>query len=87
MMFKYSIERAVNPKTQSPGAGFFASIDGFDAASAGKSTDISGITVNSPTSITFKLSRPDATFLHVMAINFASVVPKEDAVKVWPRLW
>ena len=81
---KYSIERAVNPKTQSPGAGFFASIDGFDAASAGKSTDISGITVNSPTSITFKLSRPDATFLHVMAINFASVVPKEDAEKFGP---
>ncbi len=25
----------------------------------------------------FKLSRPDATFLHVLAINFASVVPKE----------
>jgi ABC-type transport system substrate-binding protein len=23
------------------------------------------------------LSRPDATFLHVMALNFASVVPKE----------
>jgi len=81
---KYSIERAVNPKTQSPGAGFFASIDGFDAASSGKSTDISGITVNSPTSITFKLSRPDATFLHVMAINFASVVPKEDAEKFGP---
>lgn len=81
---KYSIERAVNPKTQSPGAGFFASIEGFDAASAGKSTNISGITVNSPTSITFKLSRPDATFLHVMAINFASVVPKEDAEKFGP---
>lgn len=81
---KYSIERAVNPKTQSPGAGFFASIEGFDAASSGKSTDISGITVNSPTSITFKLSRPDATFLHVMAINFASVVPKEDAEKFGP---
>jgi peptide/nickel transport system substrate-binding protein/oligopeptide transport system substrate-binding protein len=81
---KYSIERAVNPKTQSPGAGFFASIDGFDDASAGKSTNISGITVNSPTSITFKLSRPDATFLHVMAINFASVVPKEDAEKFGP---
>jgi len=81
---KYSIERAVNPKTQSPGAGFFASIEGFDDASAGKSTNISGITVNSPTSITFKLSRPDATFLHVMAINFASVVPKEDAEKFGP---
>lgn len=78
---KYSIERAVNPKTQGPGAGFFASINGFDDAAAGKTTDISGIVVNSPTSITFNLSRPDATFLHVMAINFASVVPKEEAEK------
>src|SRR5206468_7589796 len=26
---KYSIERAVNPKTQSPGAGFFSAIKGF----------------------------------------------------------
>ena len=81
---KYSIERAVNPKTQGPGAGFFASINGFDDAAAGKTTDISGIVVNSPTSITFNLSRPDATFLHVMAINFASVVPKEDAEKYGP---
>lgn len=81
---KYSIERAVNPKTQGPGAGFFASINGFDDAAAGKTTDISGIVVNSPTSITFNLSRPDATFLHVMAINFASVVPKEDTEKYGP---
>ena len=81
---KYSIERAVNPATQGPGAGFFASIVGFDDAAAGKTTDISGIVVNSPTSITFNLSRPDATFLHVMAINFASVVPKEEAEKYGP---
>ena len=81
---KYSIERAVNPKTQGPGAGFFASINGFDDAAAGKTTDISGIVVNSPTSITFNLSRPDATFLHVMAINFASIVPKEDTEKYGP---
>ncbi len=78
---KYSIERAVNPTTQSPGAGFFASIDGFDAASAGKTTDLSGIVVNSPTSLTITLSRADATFLHVLAINFASVVPKEEVEK------
>jgi peptide/nickel transport system substrate-binding protein/oligopeptide transport system substrate-binding protein len=78
---KYSIERAVNPKTQSPGAGFFASIDGFDAASAGDTTDLSGIVVNSPTSLTITLSRADATFLHVLAINFASVVPKEEVEK------
>ncbi|MCE8421949.1 ABC transporter substrate-binding protein, partial [Rhodovulum sulfidophilum] len=27
--------------------------------------------------VKIELSRPDATFLHVMALNFASVVPKE----------
>jgi oligopeptide transport system substrate-binding protein len=78
---KYSIERAVNPKTQSPGAGFFGMIKGFDEVSAGKATTMSGIEVVDPTTVVFNLSRPDATFLHVMAINFASIVPKEEAEK------
>ena len=60
---KYSIERVLDPATQSPGAGFFGSI--------------ATITVVDPLTIKFDLSRPDATFLHVMAINFAHVVPKE----------
>ena len=33
---KFSIERAINPKTQSPGQGFFWSIKGFDEMVAGK---------------------------------------------------
>ena len=60
---KYSIDRVRDPATQSPGAGFFGSLD--------------TIAVVDPTTIKFDLSRPDATFLHVMAINFAHVVPKE----------
>lgn len=30
-----------------------------------------------PATVQITLSRPDATFLHVMALNFASVVPHE----------
>ncbi|MCI0999414.1 MULTISPECIES: ABC transporter substrate-binding protein [Ochrobactrum] len=78
---KYSIERVVNPKTQSPGAGFFGSIVGFEDASAGKAETLSGITVIDPYTIKFELSRPDATFLHVLALNFAHVVPKEEVEK------
>lgn len=78
---KYSIERVVNPKTQSPGAGFFGSIKGFEEASAGKTEQLSGITVVDPYTIKFELSRPDATFLHVLAINFSHVVPKEEVEK------
>ncbi|WP_378941459.1 ABC transporter substrate-binding protein [Mesorhizobium sp. ANAO-SY3R2] len=78
---KYSIDRVVNPKTQSPGAGFFGSIVGFEEASAGKAEGLSGITVVDPYTIKFELSRPDATFLHVLAINFSHVVPKEEVEK------
>lgn len=74
---KYSIERAVNPKTQGPGAGFFGAITGFDAVSGGTSETLAGIETPDDMTVVFKLSRPDATFLHVLAINFASVVPKE----------
>lgn len=81
---KYSIERVVNPETQSPGAGFFGSIAGFDEVSGGSASTLSGITVVDPLTVEFKLSRPDATFLHVMAINFAFVVPKEEVEKYGP---
>ena len=71
---KYSLDRVTNPATQSPGAGFFGSIAGFDAAGEG---GLSGVKVIDPLTVEITLSRPDATFLHVMALNFASVVPKE----------
>jgi ABC-type transport system substrate-binding protein len=71
---KYSLDRMTNPATQSPGAGFFGSIAGFDAAGDG---GLSGVEVVDPATVKITLSRPDATFLHVLALNFASVVPQE----------
>ncbi|HMM63016.1 MAG TPA: ABC transporter substrate-binding protein [Mesorhizobium sp.] len=78
---KYSIDRVVNPVTQSPGQGFFASIKGYDEAAEGKADGVAGIVVVDPYTIKFELTRPDATFLHVMAINFSHVVPKEEVEK------
>lgn len=72
---KYSLDRVTNPATQSPGAGFFGSIAGFDKV--GDGAGLSGVKVVDPATVEITLSRPDATFLHVMAINFAHVVPKE----------
>ena len=74
---KYSIERSVNPKTQSPGSGFFASLDGYQAVVDGKTTTLSGVKAVDDYTVQFTLSHPDATFLQVLALNFASVVPKE----------
>ncbi|WP_432284293.1 ABC transporter substrate-binding protein [Aminobacter sp. BA135] len=78
---KYSLDRVTNPKTQSPGAGFFASINGYDDVAAGKSESLAGVTVVDPSTVKIELSRPDATFLHVMAINFSHVVPREEVEK------
>ena len=74
---KYSLDRVTHPKTQSPGAGFFGSIKGYDAISSGSAEALEGVTVVDPQTVKIELSRPDATFLHVMALNFASVVAKE----------
>jgi ABC-type transport system substrate-binding protein len=74
---KYSLDRVTNPATQSPGAGFFGSIAGFAEAMDGSATGLSGVTVIDPLTVQIQLSRPDATFLHVMALNFSSVVPRE----------
>ncbi|WBU60999.1 ABC transporter substrate-binding protein [Paracoccus albus] len=74
---KYSLDRVTDPETMSPGAGFFGSISGYDEAAAGEAEGLAGVTVIDPQTVQIELSRPDATFLHLMALNFASVVPKE----------
>ncbi|OSQ50070.1 ABC transporter substrate-binding protein [Thalassospira alkalitolerans] len=79
---KYTLDRVVNPKTQSPGAGFFDTIKGFDTASAGEADGLDGIEVVDDYTVKFTLKQPDAAFLHKMALNFAHIVPKE-AVDEW----
>lgn len=74
---KYSLDRVTLPATQSPGAGFFASIVGFDEISSGAAETLAGVEVIDPLTVQITLSRPDATFLHVMGLNFASIVPQE----------
>jgi oligopeptide transport system substrate-binding protein len=79
---KYSLDRVVNPKTQSPGASFFSTIVGYDAVTSGKATELSGVKVIDPHTVEIDLSLPDAAFLQKMALNFSFVVPKE-AVEKW----
>ena len=56
---------------------FFGSIAGAQAVMNGKAKTASGIKALNKYTIRFTLSHPDVTFLNVMAMNFAYIVPKE----------
>ncbi|MGH2410443.1 MAG: ABC transporter substrate-binding protein, partial [Chloroflexota bacterium] len=77
----YSINRVLDPKTKSPGQSFFLGIAGAQAMADGKAAAASGIKVLGRYSIQFTLTQPDTTFLNVMAMNFAYIVPKEVVAK------
>jgi ABC-type transport system substrate-binding protein len=77
----YSLNRTADPKTQSPGASFYHSIKGYDDVSGGKADHLTGVTAPDPYTVNIELANPDATFLHEMALNFASVVAKEEVEK------
>jgi len=81
---KYSIERSVNPETQSPGQGFFWQIAGFDDMVNKGAKELSGIVTPDDHTVVIKLSQPDATFLQIVAINFAFAVPREEVEKFGP---
>ncbi|HJR23132.1 MAG TPA: ABC transporter substrate-binding protein [Dongiaceae bacterium] len=74
---KYSLERACNPATQSPGAGYYGALKGFDDFQAGKAKELAGVQAVDDHTVKVELSRPDSTLLHLMALNFSFVVPKE----------
>jgi len=78
---QYTLERVLNPKTQSPGAGFYTGIAGSKAFADGKAKTLAGVKVPDRYTVSITLDKPNAAFLHVMALNFAHVVPKEAVVK------
>lgn len=77
----YTITRVLDPKTASPGAGFFTGIKGAADFVAGKATSVAGIKMIDPNTVEFTLESPDVTFLNKMALNFAFIVPKEEVEK------
>jgi ABC-type transport system substrate-binding protein len=73
----YTINRVLDPATKSPGASFFLNIVGAQAVVNGKAKTATGIKVLGRFAIRFTLTQADVTFLNVMAMNFAYIVPKE----------
>ncbi|MBI1879158.1 MAG: ABC transporter substrate-binding protein [Chloroflexi bacterium] len=77
----YTMNRVLDPKTGSPGAGFYVGIKGAQDFIDGKATAAEGIKAPDKYTVEFTLSQPDVTFLNKMALNFAFIVPKEEVEK------
>ena len=77
---KYTFDRLAH--IQSQGAGFFGVIEGFTEVYESKKGSVSGVVADDAAgTVTFHLTRPDATFLYVLALPFSFTVPKGTAAE------
>lgn len=74
---RWSLERMLHPRTASPGASFYAIIDGVESYRAGRSPHVSGIRVIDRHTLSITLAQQDQTFLYAMAMTFAYPVARE----------
>ena len=76
--FVWSWERMLNPRrVPSPGADNYRLIDGYDDLREGRAQHLRGLTTPDDRTLVVRLSGPDRTFLHALALRFAAVVPRE----------
>ncbi len=66
---KRSVERSLHPDSPNPIGSFFDNIAGVAEYTQKKSEHISGVTVEGRYVVTFRLVRPDATFLPLLALH------------------
>ncbi|HEX9066330.1 MAG TPA: ABC transporter substrate-binding protein [Streptosporangiaceae bacterium] len=76
--FKYAWERTLNPKTQSWGASYLASIVGASAITGGKTTSLEGVEVKGDSTLVVHLTAPDFTILNALTQPIAAPVPQEE---------
>lgn len=74
---RWSLEHMLDPRTGSPGVGFYALIEGVDAFRAGRASRVSGIRVRDRYTVEITLAHADQTFIYAMAMYFAYPVARE----------
>ncbi len=85
--FKWSWERALSPRTDSPHARkTLGMIEGSDALISGRSNELAGVTVVDDRTLRVKLSNPRADFPLLLADPSSSVLKKSNVEK-WRDEW
>jgi len=75
--YVFSLERILDPKVMSPGQSYFMGILGATEFNRGTAAHVAGLRAPDPRTLVIELSVPDFTFLNVLALPFASVLPRE----------
>lgn len=75
--YVYSIRRILDSKTGSAGQGYFADVLGAAEFMAGKASQVAGLRARDRRTLEIELVRPVFTFRYVMAMNFASALPRD----------
>jgi oligopeptide transport system substrate-binding protein len=76
---KYSLERIVDPKLESQGVSLYNTLPivGYADLAAGKAKEAKGIKVVDPHTLRIQLEQPESALLDVLALPFASIVPRD----------
>jgi len=73
----FALERILSPQTGSPGQTYFLAILGAREFVDGKAAHVSGLRAPDKTTLVIELKEPSFTFQYVLAMPFASAVPRE----------
>jgi ABC-type transport system substrate-binding protein len=73
----FAFERILSPQTGSPGQTYFLDILGAREFVDGKAAHVSGLRAPDKTTLVIELKGPTFTFRYVLAMAFASAVPRE----------
>ena len=76
--FVYTMERNLDPKTAGLTESFFEGIVGAKDFRAGKSPHVRGIRAPSDDTLVLELEQPDPTFLYILTLPGALVIPHEE---------
>ena len=77
--FVFTFERLLNPKTSAPSESFFEGIAGAKAFRAGQAPNLRGLRAPQSDTLIVELEEPDPSFLYILTLTGALVVPRETA--------
>ena len=77
--YVYTLQRILDPATDSPGQGFFTDIAGAQKFVDGKATNVTGLIAPDKHTLIVQLEQPLFTFRYSLAMTFADVVPRDIA--------